>query len=386
MSNRFLTPDNASVNISNGSATIFGASLGAQNLSSSLPVKTNSLSNLVSSKLDISDVNNLQTALDSGIRNPFPSTLIVADLQTDNVVSVDSAITTLQNTAITNPSLSTIEAQGFLVTGGTNQQYLMGDGSVLQQSAVSGNSNFYLYNSNTTITGPANSGQVRYNNVEQKSATMVYISHLTRDNIDVEVFYNQITQLNDVYIQDQESSQNYIKYNINGLPIIIPNNSISIPVAVIEYGGTGETSFGSGHNILVSFFSNLTEIDTRISAVETKTQNQSGVSGITTFSGDVVGGAFKVSGQTGFLKATGALDNNTYLTTGDASSTYLAKTGGSIGNNYITTTQTLFNASTQLVAKSYVDTALTPYITSNTANNAFLPFTGGSIGNNWTLL
>ena len=166
MSNRFLTPDNASVNISNGSATIFGASLGAQNLSSSMPVKTNSLSNLVSSKLDISDVNNLQTALDSGIRNPFPSTLIVADLQTDNVVSVDSAITTLQNTAITNPSLSTIEAQGFLVTGATNQQYLMGDGSVLQQSAVSGNSNFYLYNSNTTITGPANSGQVRYNNAE----------------------------------------------------------------------------------------------------------------------------------------------------------------------------------------------------------------------------
>ena len=36
------------------------------------------------------------------------------------------------------------------------------------QSAVSGNSNFYLYNSNTTTSGPANSGQVRYNNVETK--------------------------------------------------------------------------------------------------------------------------------------------------------------------------------------------------------------------------
>ena len=58
MSNRFLTPDNAGVNISNGSAIIFGASLGSQNLNSGMPVKTNSLSNLVSSKLDISDVNN----------------------------------------------------------------------------------------------------------------------------------------------------------------------------------------------------------------------------------------------------------------------------------------------------------------------------------------
>ena len=134
---------------------------------------------------------------------------------------------------------------------------------------------------------------------------------------------------------------------------------------------------------MVSFFSNLTEIDDRISTVERKTQNQTGVSGTTTFSGDVVGGAFKVSGQTGFLKSNGNIDNNTYLTTGDASSTYLAKTGGSIGNNYITTTQTTFNASGQLVPKTYVDTALTPYITSTTANNTFLPFTGGSIANNY---
>ena len=63
---------------------------------------------------------------------------------------------------------------------------------------------------------------------------------------------------------------------------------------------------------MVSFFSNLTEIDTRISTLETKTQNQPGVSGITTFSGDVVSGTFKVSGQTGFLKANGNIDN-TYL-------------------------------------------------------------------------
>ena len=144
MSNRFLTPDNASVNISNGSATIFGASLGAQNLSSSMPVKTNSLSNLVSSKLDISDVNNLQTALDSGIRNPFPNTLIVADLQTDNVVSVDSAITTLQNTAITNPYSGNLTANSFIKTGGTSSDFLKADGS-------SDSSRIYVVDTNVAI-------------------------------------------------------------------------------------------------------------------------------------------------------------------------------------------------------------------------------------------
>ena len=54
-------------------------------------------------------------------------------------------------------------------------------------------------------------------------------------------------------------SQDYIKYCNNDLPIIVPNNSISIPVAVIEFGGTGETSFNTGgtntHNIFYKSFS-----------------------------------------------------------------------------------------------------------------------------------
>ena len=73
------------------------------------------------------------------------------------------------------------------------------------------NSNFDLCDSNNTTNGPADSSQVRYNSATQKLASMVYlvsISHLTRDNIDscdIEVFDNQITQLNDANLQDQES-------------------------------------------------------------------------------------------------------------------------------------------------------------------------------------
>ena len=57
---------------------------------------------------------------------------------------------------------------------------------------------------------PPNAGEIGYNAVDQNMASMIYISHLTRDNIDIEVFYNQITELNDIYIQDQNNSTNYI--------------------------------------------------------------------------------------------------------------------------------------------------------------------------------
>ena len=107
------------------------------------------------------------------------------------------------------------------------------------------NSNFYLCDSNNTTNGPADSSQVRYNSATQKLASMVYlvsISHLTRDTIDIEVFYFQITQLNDVYLQDQKSK-------------LLTYDSISTPVTVIESGGTGETSANTGGTIIISHVS-----------------------------------------------------------------------------------------------------------------------------------
>ena len=177
-------------------------------------------------------------------------------------------------------------ANKFVKSGGTAIQYLMGDGSTLTQSATSGNSNFYLYQSKNGITTPPPvAGDVGYNNAVQASATIVYISHLTRDNIDIEVFYNQVNQLNDLYIQDQNNSVNFIKYNITGLPSPVINSYTAIPVLAVSSGGTGATSFGANHNVLLAFFSNLTEIDTRLSTLETKTINQTAVAYATTFTG-----------------------------------------------------------------------------------------------------
>ena len=70
MSDKFLGYGGGS-DISDGTALVYAASLGASNLDPSMPLKTNSTRQLVTTKLDIADVNNLQTSLNNTISNPF---------------------------------------------------------------------------------------------------------------------------------------------------------------------------------------------------------------------------------------------------------------------------------------------------------------------------
>lgn len=62
MSNKFLSTA-GSGNLTNGSADLFINSLGISNLNQSLPIKTNATRELITSKLDQTDINNLQTDL-----------------------------------------------------------------------------------------------------------------------------------------------------------------------------------------------------------------------------------------------------------------------------------------------------------------------------------
>ena len=231
-----------------------------------------------------------------------------------------------------------ITANSFIKIGGTNQQYLMADGSVLEGSANNSDSNIYLYNNQDGITTPPpNNGGVGYDNSDQESALNVFISHLTRDNIDVEVFYSSVNTLYDLYIQDQKESQNYIRYNITGPITVVMGSYVRVPVLEIASNGTGKTSFGNGHNIILSFISNLSEVNTRLTDVEIKTQNQNANAGQTIFLGDVniqdpsayFIGKFKTDGgfSTEFLKADGSIDSNSYALSSDLSS-YLPLGGG----------------------------------------------------------
>jgi hypothetical protein len=224
-------------------------------------------------------------------------------------------------------------ADKFIKSGGTNIQYLMANGSTLTASASAGNSNFYLYkNTIGQTTPPPISWEVIYNNSTQSLATFVYINYITRDDINVEVFFKQISQLNDLYIQDQNNSLNYIRYNITGIPV--PSTTyITIPVVMTSFGGNGNDTFGNQANIMVAFFTNLSDVDTRLSTVESDTQNQSAIAGTTTFTGTVsVGALTKVStlySSPGGDMAIGVLGNNLSLyASNGVTMNKIIKTGG----------------------------------------------------------
>jgi hypothetical protein len=252
-----------------------------------------------------------------------------SSLQFSNTsIGVLAANFNLNNNNITQ--VNDITSSRFIVQGGTDIEYLMADGSLLTQSANSGNSNFYLYHNVNNIIYPAPaSGSVVYNHLDQESATVVYISHLTRDNIDIEIFFQNVSTLNILYLQDQDNSANFIRYDITGNATITTNSYISVPVSMIDFGGNGNESFGNNKDILVSVFTNTQETNTRLSSLETKTQNQSAIVGTTAFSGIISSYGLNMNStkitnvETPTLSTDGV--NKTYVDTNA-----LLKTGGTM--------------------------------------------------------
>ena len=86
MSDKFLNTGGGEVNLSNGSTTLFGATVGAINLDPSQPVRTNSVRQLVSGKLNISEVNNLQSELDTKNKLAFTEESIAPTEEADRVL------------------------------------------------------------------------------------------------------------------------------------------------------------------------------------------------------------------------------------------------------------------------------------------------------------
>jgi hypothetical protein len=63
-------------------------------------------------------------------------------------------------------------------------------------------SSVFSYNASTTTTPPPSSGQIRWNNATQISATNLYISHLTSGNVDTDVLLSTHA-INDIFfVQD----------------------------------------------------------------------------------------------------------------------------------------------------------------------------------------
>ena len=260
--------------------------------------------------------------------------------------AIESSITdngTLVSISATNGLISNKLA----INTGTNQQYMMADGSLLAASAQNGNANFYLYNNvNGLSVPPPASGTVSYNASTLAATTLVYISHLTRDNVDIDIYFALINTLDDLYIQDQSNSVNFAKFNITGAPILNPNNYITIPVTQVQFGGNGNTSFGANHDILVSFFSNLQEINTRITSLETKTQNQTAIPNTTTIAGIL---------KTDDIRSTLGIPNDKINISSNLLNIGTSQTPNEIFNNGSSLTKNNFNTSQSVGCVGFKD-------------------------------
>jgi len=107
---------------------------------------------------------------------------------------------------------------------------------------------YYKYNAKTNSqTPPPGAKQIMWNNVTQINSTILYVDHLTRDNVDIDVFLALIKTGDSIIIQDENDSNNYQKWTVSGTPTIIPNDYVSIPVTYV----TGGYSFSNGHDIIL---------------------------------------------------------------------------------------------------------------------------------------
>jgi hypothetical protein len=107
---------------------------------------------------------------------------------------------------------------------------------------------YYKYDAHTnTHTPPPATSEIRWNNATQINSTILYVSHLTRDGVDIDVFLSLISDKDNLIIQDENNSNNYQKWEVNGTPTLIPNNYISIPVTYV----TGGYTFSNNHDIIL---------------------------------------------------------------------------------------------------------------------------------------
>lgn len=179
---------------------------------------------------------------------------------------------TANQSAVTGSSTSfvgDVTATRFVRTGGQSTQYLMADGSVLAASSTNSNATMHFFKNSSVNVPPPSSGEIVFNSPQNTTATVLWISHMTSDGTDVHAFLKLMTPLSVLYIQDNNDSENYIKYGV--VSTTSTPTMFTVTVNFTEGNGNGLTTFGHNHDVFLSIFSNNVAIDGRFTTLEGKT-------------------------------------------------------------------------------------------------------------------
>jgi hypothetical protein len=109
----------------------------------------------------------------------------------------------------------------------------------------------FEYKADTSQTsGTPSAGYVYWNNATQTSATQLVFSHLTSNNIDVDLFLGFLKTGDHVILQDENNSANYQKWTLTANPTIVTNTSVTYTVSLDSSSGTGTTGFANNHALI----------------------------------------------------------------------------------------------------------------------------------------
>ena len=201
MADKFLnTGGTGGGSITNGSVNIYGATIGADNLDPSAPIKTNSTKQLISSSLDIADTINLQSELDNKNKLDF----------SEVVSPVAPATDTLRLFAKDNK---------FYYKNDLGVESLLATSS----GGVAGNT----WQFSTALSGVPASGVFRFNN---STITEIAVSVINKNGSDQRPILLTLG-LGDQILTSNANASNDKLFNITGLPV--DNTTwFSIPVVV----------------------------------------------------------------------------------------------------------------------------------------------------------
>lgn len=109
-------------------------------------------------------------------------------------------------------------------------------------------SSFYDYKAKTSATsGDPGSTFLLWDSVTQTSATQVNVSHIDKDNYDLDVLLGLITTGTIFIIQDSANSNIYQKWQVSSTPVA-QTGYFEFPVTLLASGGGG--SFNNNDNVL----------------------------------------------------------------------------------------------------------------------------------------
>jgi Chaperone of endosialidase len=104
-------------------------------------------------------------------------------------------------------------------TGTTFQGRVAGAWVDIPGAGAGAASGFKLWTFNATITTPPAAGEIRFNQTNQATVTLVYVSNTTSDGVDLKHLLPKLVSGQRLYIQDIDTGAKYAVYAISGTPI-----------------------------------------------------------------------------------------------------------------------------------------------------------------------